>query len=171
MRLRTRWQRHLPRKSRTFQPLDEVRDEIRRTIAEAKVTEQLSDLMRSLETEAQRELHRVLRRIARCGGRRQGAAAAARGARRSHALAKENNLVYQKTDPATWQQLRDTTIGNSTRPEWGGLPFYAAILNQGLRALRAGHDPGSRRESLHRDEDGRHRRQECRSSTRSATKW
>jgi hypothetical protein len=45
-------------------------------------------------------------------------------------LAKANDLTYQKTEPATWQQLRDTPIGNSTRPEWGGLPFYAAILNQ-----------------------------------------
>ena len=44
-------------------------------------------------------------------------------------MAKDNNLLYEKTEAATWQQLRDTKVGNSTRPEWGGTPLYLQIFS------------------------------------------
>lgn len=119
-----------PADAAKYQPLDEVRDEIRRTIAETKVAEQLSQLISNLETRLNESYTTYFGATldAADAGRERPAPPAELADLTQ--LAKENNLVYQKTEPATWQQLRETNIGSSTRPEWGGTPFYAAILSR-----------------------------------------
>ncbi|MGD9634964.1 MAG: hypothetical protein AB7G28_04055 [Pirellulales bacterium] len=116
--------------AKTYQPLDEVRDEIRRLIAETKVTQQLTDLMSALETRLNESYTSYF-----------GASLDAEDAGKEPppvpveltdltALAKENDLVYTKTDPATWQELRDTPVGVSRRQEWGNMPFFRAIMSK-----------------------------------------
>jgi hypothetical protein len=112
-----------------YQPLDEVRDEIRRLIAETKVAEQLGDLTSNLESKLNESYTNYF-----------GATLDAEDAGKERPeppadladltqMAKDNNLLYEKTEAATWQQLRDTPVGNSTRPEWGGTPLYLQIFS------------------------------------------
>lgn len=119
-----------PAAAKKYQPLDEVRDEIRRTIAETKVAEQLSGLISNLETKLDESYTNYFG--AKVGAEDEGQEPPAPPAELTDLtqLAKDNNLLYEKTEAATWQQLRDTNVGNSTRPEWGGTPFYAAILSR-----------------------------------------
>jgi hypothetical protein len=112
-----------------FQPLDQVRDEIRRLIAEAKVTEQLSELFANLEVQVDESYSEYF-------GAMMNAADAGKDPPPPPAmladlspLANENHLYYDKTQLSTSQQLSDTTVGNSLRPEWGDTPFYEAIFS------------------------------------------
>jgi len=112
-----------------YQPLEEVRDEIRRTIAELKVAEQLSALVNSLESKLNESYMNYLGATLDAEDAGKKAPAPPEALADLTPLAKEHGLTYEKTELATWQQLRDTEIGNSKRPEWGNTPFYAAILS------------------------------------------
>lgn len=116
--------------AKSYRPLDDVRDEVRRLIAETKVTQQLTDLMSSLDGRLNESYTTYF-----------GASLDAEEAGKEPppppaeltdltALAKENNLTYTKTDPATWQELRETPVGMSRRQEWGNTPFFMAIFSK-----------------------------------------
>ncbi len=117
-------------KPKNFQPLDEVRDQIRRRIAETKVNDRLDELMGSL----QRELNDSYTEFF-------GASLDADAAGKEPPppppqladltpLAQKHGLVYQKTEPASMLQLRDTPVGSSVRPDQGNIPFYYSVFGR-----------------------------------------
>ncbi len=117
-------------KPKDFQPLDEVRDQIRRVIAEAKVNEQLVELISSVESELNESYMDYF-----------GASVNAEDAGKEPPpppaaladltpIAQKNGLVYQKTDPASMLELRDTPIGASVRLDQGNVPFFYSIFGR-----------------------------------------
>jgi hypothetical protein len=112
-----------------FQPLEQVRDEIRRVIAEAKVSEQLAEMFSALDAQVDESYTTYFGAIMNAEDAGKEPPPPPEALADLSPLANKNGLAYEKTEPATWQQLRDTTIGNSTKPEWAGTPFYAAILS------------------------------------------
>ncbi len=117
-------------KPKVFQPLDEVRDEIRRELAQFKVAEQLEKLMVDLEGELNESYTEYF-----------GASLDAEDAGKESPpvpatladltpLAQKNGLTYQKTEPASMLQLRDTPIGASVRRDQGNAPFYYSVFGR-----------------------------------------
>ncbi len=117
-------------KPKEFQPLDEVRDEIRREIAQAKVTQQLEQLMGNLYTELGESYTEFF-----------GASLDAEASGKELPLppskladllplAQKHSLVYQKTNPASMVELRDTPVGKSVRPDESNLPFYYSVFGR-----------------------------------------
>jgi hypothetical protein len=45
-------------------------------------------------------------------------------------IAQKNGLVYQKTEPASMLELRDTPIGASVRQDQGNVPFFVSIFGR-----------------------------------------
>lgn len=120
-------------KPKEFQPLEEVRDQIRRTIAETKVSQQLEELMNSLT----RDLNEAYTTEyfgqlidAETSGKEPPPPPAVLADLAP--LAQKNGLEYQKTEPATWLDLRNTPIGKSSKPEWGGVPYCQAIFSSDI---------------------------------------
>jgi hypothetical protein len=111
-----------------FQPLDEVRDEIRRQLAQLKVSEQLTELMAMLEGQLDERYTEYFGAAMSAEAEGKQAPAPPKELTDLTPLAEANKLIYQKTEPATWQQLRDTSIGSSSRPDWGNVPFYLAVF-------------------------------------------
>ncbi|MEX2091407.1 MAG: hypothetical protein WD971_01955, partial [Pirellulales bacterium] len=115
-------------KLKQFQPLDEVRDQIRRELAQAKVAKQLEELMNALESELNESYTEYFG--ASLDAEAEGKTQPPPPAKLADLtpLAQKNGLVYQKTDPASWLQLRDTPVGESGKPDWGNVRFCNAIF-------------------------------------------
>lgn len=117
-------------KPKSYQPLDELRDQIRRELAQAKVTEQLETLMATLSGELNDSYTEYF-----------GAALVAEDEGKEPPpppakladltpLAKEYSLTYEKTEPASMLQFRDTPIGKSSRLDEGNLPYYYSVFGR-----------------------------------------
>jgi hypothetical protein len=117
-------------KALEFQPLDEVRDQIRRAIAETKVSEQLQELMTNVEHELNNSYSEYFGASLEADEAGKEPPPPPKKLADLTPFSTAHGLTFKKTDPATWQQLRDTDIGISRRPEWGNAPYFAAILNQ-----------------------------------------
>jgi hypothetical protein len=117
-------------KPKNFQPLDELRDQIRRELAQAKVTEQLESLMSTLAGELNDSYTEYFG--AALDAEEEGQEPPAPPAKLADLtpLAKANSLTYEKTEPASMLQLRDTPIGKSARPDEGNLPFYYSVFGR-----------------------------------------
>jgi hypothetical protein len=115
---------------KNFQPLDELRDQIRRELAQAKVTERLESLMSTLSGELNDSYTEYFG--AALDAEEEGKEPPAPPAKLADLtpLAKANSLTYEKTEPASMLQLRDTPIGKSARPDEGNLPFYYSVFGR-----------------------------------------
>jgi hypothetical protein len=117
-------------KPKDFQPLDEVRDQIRRTIAEAKVSERLEQLMTALGHELNESYTEYFGALLEADEAGKEIPLPPAKLADLTPLAQEHGLVYQKTEPASMLQLRDTPIGASVRPDLGNLPFYYSVFSR-----------------------------------------
>jgi hypothetical protein len=117
-------------KPKEFQPLDEVRDQIRREIAQIKVSEQLEALMGKLQGELNESYTEYFG--AALDAEAEGKEVPPPPAKLADLteMAKANSLVYQKTDPASMIELRETAIGKSVRPDENNMPFYYSIFGR-----------------------------------------
>jgi len=117
-------------KSKSFQPLEEVRDQIRRELAQAKVTEQLEDLMVKLEGELNESYTEYFGAALDAEDENKEPPAPPAKLADLTPMAKANSLNYEKTEPASMLQLRDTAVGKSARPDEGNLPFYYSVFGR-----------------------------------------
>jgi hypothetical protein len=115
---------------KNFQPLDELRDQIRRELAQAKVTERLESLMSTLSGELNDSYTEYFG--AALDAEEEGKEPPAPPVKLADLtpLANANSLTYEKTEPASMLQLRDTPIGKSARPDEGNLPFYYSVFGR-----------------------------------------
>ncbi len=117
-------------KPKEYQPLDEVSDQIRRELAQAKVTEKLEALMATLSSELNDSYTEYFG--AALDAEEEGKEPPPPPAKLADLtpLAKANSLTYEKTEPASMLQLRDTPIGKSFRPDESNLPFYYSVFGR-----------------------------------------
>lgn len=117
-------------KPKVFQPLDEVRDQIRREIAGAKVAEQLDKLMTDVEHELNDSYTEFFGASLDAEGAGKAPPAPPAPLADLTQIAQKNKLVYQKTEPASMLELRDTPVGASVRRDQGNAPFYYAVFQR-----------------------------------------
>jgi hypothetical protein len=117
-------------KPKEFQSLDEVRDQIRREIAQIKVSEQLETLMGKLQAELNESYTEYFG--AALDAEAEGKEVPAPPAKLADltAMAQANSLVYQKTDPASMIELRETAVGKSVRPDENNVPLYYSVFGR-----------------------------------------
>lgn len=117
-------------KPKEFQPLDEVRDQIRREIAGAKVAEQLDTLMAAVEHELNDSYTEYFGASLDAEGAGQESPPPPQALADLTPIAQKNNLVYQKTDPASMLEVRETPVGASVRRDQGNSPFYYSVFQR-----------------------------------------
>ena len=117
-------------KPKNFQPLDELRDQIRRELAQIKVAEQLETLMATLSGELNESYTEYFGAALDAEESGQEPPAPPAALADLTPLAKANSLTYEKTDPASMLQLRDTPVGKSARPDEGNIPFYYSVFGR-----------------------------------------